>query len=124
MTINVWAAYIVSGAFVLLLGALAVVLVINADLRASIAAGDAARSLLQSQNSAWAQRTAATNKAFARIKAADEANAKAIASAEIAATAAEKKLKEKAAAIAGFKLTGKDCDGVLALREFYFGHLP
>jgi len=119
MNFNGWIAAIAGGAYLLLLGALGVLLVINADLRASLASADAARALLQSQNQQWAAKAAATDAALAKIKALDAANAKAIAKAEAAATAAAKKLQAQAASIASLAFTGSDCAQVLALRAAY-----
>jgi hypothetical protein len=122
MTINAWVAYIMGGAFLILLAALAVLLIINADLRASLAKSDAAQSVLQSQNKDWAEKMAARNAALAKIKAADAANAKRIKKAEAAATASEKKLTDEATALAALKFTGSDCDQATALAKIYLEH--
>lgn len=124
MTINAWVAYVIGGLYLLLLGVLAVLLVINADQRAALAKAEAARSVLQTQNKDWAEKTAAADAALAKIKAADAANAKAIAKAEAAATAGEKKLADKAAAIAALKFSGSDCMQVMALAKSYLEHRP
>jgi hypothetical protein len=124
MTVNAWAAYVIGGIFLLLLGVLAVLLVINANQRAALAKSDAVRSVLQTQNKDWAEKTAASDAALAKIKAADAANAERIAKAEAAATASEKKLLQKAAAIAALKFSGSDCAQVTALAKNYLEHRP
>lgn len=124
MTINAWVAYVIGGFYLLLLGVLAIVLVINADQRASLAKADAVRSILQTENKNWAEKTAAADAALAKITAADTANAKAIAKAEVAAAASEKKLAAEAAAIAALKFTGNDCAQIAALAKNYLEHRP
>ena len=117
MTINVWLAYIVGGLYLLLLGALAVLLVINADQRAALAAANSAAVVLQAQNKQWAAKTAATDAALAKNRAAEAANAKAIAKAQAAARQAGQMLKDQAAHIAALRLTGNDCAQIKTLRD-------
>jgi hypothetical protein len=124
MNLNNWPAYAIGGAYLLLLGALATLLVINADLRAAKAADDAARALLVAQNKEWARKTAVTNAALAKIHAADAANAKAIAKAQEDAARAGKKLKQQAATIANFSFTGSDCEQMQSIHNAYLELQP
>ncbi len=119
MTINSWIASIGGGSLLLLLGALAIVLVINADLRASIAADDAAKALLLSENKQWAEKVAANNAALAKIKNAAAVKTVTIEKAQRTTAALAKKLQEQAAAIASFKFAGDDCAQILALHHAY-----
>jgi hypothetical protein len=123
MNINIWVTYIVGGAILLLLATLAVLLIINADQRATIAGDDAAKSMLTAQNRDWAQKAAATDAALARIRTADAANAAAIKKAQKAAAAAEQKLTAEAGAIADFSFGGSECDEVMAVKQAYMEHL-
>lgn len=124
MNINSWIIWGASGVVLLLLGALAVLLIINADQRAALAADDAARVLLQTQNKAWAEKMALSNAGVAALKTADAANAKTIARAEAVSSVQEKKLANEAALIAALKFPGSDCDQVIALDKFYLGQKP
>ncbi|MGE3622958.1 MAG: hypothetical protein AB7H77_03660 [Bdellovibrionales bacterium] len=122
MNFSHWIAAVMGGFTLLLAGAVAVLLTVNAGQRTELGKAQAARAVLEEANRGWAEKTRRASAALAALAAADQARAAAAARAEKRAAVEARKLEMEAAALAAFTAPGAECAAVTALRDFYLGH--